>query len=810
MFKNYFLIAWRNLSKQKTYSLIKVGGFALSIASCLLIAMYIKNEVSYDKQWANADRIYRLIGEYSFDGKVEKDATWQPPMAKVLKEDFPEVEKAGRLMPYPSFYGAGSNQIKRIDQQQNTYEEGFTYADQEILDILQVPMVYGKRSGALIEPNSIVLTESMSKKFFASENPLGKILILNNDKKTLFKVGGVIKDFPKTSHLNYNFLLSLSGHELWPGEQSSWVASNYPVYLLLKKGADPVQFQRKLGLILKRYVVPALKNFGNVKAEQIEKHARIVAQPIADVHLHSYDIDDGIQKGDVRIVWLFGAIASFILILACINFINLSTAKSANRAKEVGLRKVVGSHRIDLVVQFLVESLLFSLLSFAIGMLLAVLTLPFFNNLSAKSLSIPWSDWWLIPLIMVASLIVGFLAGVYPSLYLSSFKPIQVLKGQMSRGSKSSVLRNGLVVFQFTISIILIISTLVIYNQTKYILNKKVGFDKDQVLLIQGTNTLNNRAEVFKEEIQKLAQVKNVSISDYLPITGTFRDGNPFWKEGKVKTEPSIAAQKWRIDRDYLKTLGIRLIAGRDFFSDANSDSASAIINKSMVDKMGVANPIGQRITNSWENFIVIGVVEDFNYESMKQEIGPVCMVLGNNKAAVMALKMGGTDVKNTISSIGSVWKKFAPDQPFRYTFLDESFGEMYADVQRTSRIFTSFAIFAIVIACLGLFALSAFMAEQRTKEIGIRKILGASINSITVMLSKDFIKLIVLAILIASPIGWWAMTKWLQDFAYRIKIGWTFFLVAAGLALIIAIVTVSFQAVKAAVANPVKSLRTE
>ncbi|MGZ3881206.1 MAG: ABC transporter permease, partial [Flavisolibacter sp.] len=761
MFKNYFLIAWRNLSKQKTYSLIKVGGFALSIASCLLIAMYIKNEVSYDKQWANADRIYRLIGEYSFDGKVEKDATWQPPMAKVLKEDFPEVEKAGRLMPYPSFYGAGSNQIKRIDQQQNTYEEGFTYADQEILDILQVPMVYGKRSGALIEPNSIVLTESMSKKFFASENPLGKILILNNDKKTLFKVGGVIKDFPKTSHLNYNFLLSLSGHELWPGEQSSWVASNYPVYLLLKKGADPEQFQRKLGLILKRYVVPALKNFGNVKAEQIEKHARIVAQPIADVHLHSYDIDDGIQKGDVRIVWLFGAIASFILILACINFINLSTAKSANRAKEVGLRKVVGSNRIDLVVQFLVESLLFSLLSFTIGMLLAALTLPFFNNLSAKSLSIPWSDWWLIPLIMVASLIVGFLAGVYPSLYLSSFKPIQVLKGQMSRGSKSSVLRNGLVVFQFTISIILIISTLVIYNQTKYILNKKVGFDEDQVLLIQGTNTLNNRAEVFKEEIQKLAQVKNVSISDFLPITGTFRDGNPFWKEGKVKTEPSIAAQKWRIDRDYLKTLGIRLIAGRDFFSDVNSDSTSAIINKSMADQLGVANPVGQRITNSWESFTVIGVVEDFNYESMKQEIGPVCMVLGNNKAAVMALKMGGTDVKNTISSIGSVWKKFAPDQPFRYTFLDESFGEMYADVQRTSRIFTSFAIFAIVIACLGLFALSAFMAEQRTKEIGIRKILGASINSITVMLSKDFIKLIVLAILIASPIGWWAMTKW-------------------------------------------------
>jgi putative ABC transport system permease protein len=810
MFKNYFLVAWRNLLKQKVYSLIKIGGFALSIAACFLIALYIKNEVSYDKSWPDANRIYRMVGEFTINGKTSRDADWPAPLAKALREDFPEVEKTGRLMPYPSFYGGGSNQIRRVDQQQNTYEEGFTYADQDMLDILKVPMVYGERLKALAEPNTIVLTKRMAEKYFPNQNPVGKVMILNNDTKTLYKVGGVIENFPTTSHLHYDFLLSLTNHELWPGEQNSWAASNYPTYVLLKNGADPVQFQNKLSLILTKYYIPALKALGNVEVETVAKNARLLVQPITDVHLYSSNIDDKVEKGDIRFVWLFGAIACFILVIACINFINLSTAKSANRAKEVGLRKVVGSHRINLVLQFLVESILFSILSFVIGILLAIVLLPLFNTLSAKSLTIPWNEWWLLPIIIIASLIVGLLAGIYPSFYLSSFKPIHVLKGQLSRGSKGSLLRNGLVIFQFAISIILIISTMVIYNQTKYILNKKAGFEKDQVLLIQGTNTLGGKAEVFKKEIQKLSSVKNVSTSDYLPVSGTYRDGNPFWKEGRTKIDPSIGAQKWRVDRDYLKTMGIKVIAGRDFFKDVHSDSASAIINKAMADKLGLTNPIGQRITNSWETFTVIGVVEDFNFESMKREIGSLCMVLGNNQASIISVKMNGTDAKNAIASISSVWKNFAPNQPFRYTFLDESFAKMYADVQRTGSIFTSFAVFAIIIACLGLFALSAFMAEQRTKEIGIRKVLGASVNSITAMLSKDFVKLIVIAIVIASPIAWWAMNRWLQDFAYRIKINWTFFVFAGVLALLIAILTVSFQAIRAAVANPIKNLRTE
>jgi len=810
MLRSYLKIAWRSLQKHKTYSAIKIGGFALGIAACLLIALYIKDELSYDKSWPAANRIYRIVEEYKENGKIELGVDWPAPMASALKENFPEVEKAGRLMSDPSFYGGANNQIRSADVQQNTYETGFTYADQDIINMLEVKMLYGDRQKALAEPRTMVLTRSMAEKYFPNQNPVGKLMILNNNNSAPYKIGGVIENFPKTSHLQYKFLLTLTGHEFWKGEQGMWLASNYPTYVLLKPGTDVIQFQNKLRLISKKYFVPARKSAGHVDAEMSEINSRYIAQPIADVHLYSYDIDDDLEKGDIRFVWLFGAVACFILIIACINFINLSTAKSANRAKEVGLRKVVGSYRISLILQFLTESLLFSILSFVIGIIIAIVLLPYFNSLSAKSLIIPWNDWWLIPLIFVAALIVGILAGLYPSFYLSSFKPIDVLKGQATRGNKNSLLRNGLVVFQFAISVILIIGTLVIYNQTKYILNKKIGFDKDQVLLIEGTNTLEEKAEIFKKELQKLSQVKSVSIGDYLPVTGTKRDGNPFWKKGKTKEDAEVGGQKWRVDYDYIQTMGIEIVEGRNFSKEMASDSAAVIINKAMANSLGLAQPVGQQITNGWETFSVIGVVEDFNFELMKQTVGPLCMVLNNNQASLISVKINTADIDGFLTSLNSKWKNFAPNQPLRYTFMDESFANMYADVQRAGKIFTAFAAFAIIIASLGLFALSAFIAEQRTKEIGIRKVLGATVSGITTMLSKDFIKLIILAIVLASPIAWWVMNKWLQDFAYRIDIEWTVFAIAAGAAIFIALVTVSFQAIKAAIANPIKSLRTE
>jgi len=810
MFKNYLKIAARHLAKQKMYSVIKIGGFALSIAACLLIGLYIKDELSYDKNWAYSDRIYRITGEYNIEGKTLTGADWPAPMAKALREDFPEVEKSGRFMDAPLFYGAGSNQLRRVDVEQNTFEQGFSYADQDMLDILQVQMVYGDRKHALSEPNTMVISKSKTDKYFSHQNPVGKVMILNNDSKNPYKIGGVMQDLPKASHLHYDFLLTMTGHQLWDGEQTTWMASNYPTYVLLKPGTDPMQFQSKLKLILTKYYIPALKESNNKEAETVLQNAKLLIQPIADVHLYSANIDDRLDKGDIRFVWLFGAIAVFILVIACINFINLFTAKSANRAKEVGLRKVVGSHRINLVKQFLTESLLYSVLSFILGLLIAVLLLPYFNILSAKHLIISWTAWWLFPLMIVSSIIIGVIAGLYPSFYLSSFKPINVLKGQVSRGSKNSVLRNGLVVFQFTTSIILIIGTIVIYNQTQYILHKKIGFDKDQVLLVQGANTLEDKREAFKNELLKSSEIKTVSISDYLPISGTKRNGNGFYKEGKTKEDIAVSTQKWQVDYDYLKTMGMHIIEGRYFSKDMASDSAATVINKTMAEKLGLKNPIGQRIENGWQKFTVIGVMEDFNFESIRQDVTPLCLVLGNYNSSIVAAKISGADTKKAISYISAIWKNFSPNQPFRYTFLDESFANMYADVQRTGSIFTSFAMLAIIIACLGLFALSAYMAEQRSKEIGIRKVLGANISGITTMLSKDFIKLVIISIVIASPIAYWAMTKWLQDFAYRISISWWMIAVAGLAATVIALITVSFQSIKAAIANPIKSLRTE
>ena len=782
----------------------------MSIAACLLIALYISDELRYDKNWAYADRIYRITGEYKFEGKLETGADWPAPMAKALKTDFPEVERSGRLMPHPLFYCAGSNQVRRTDVIQNNYEEGFTYADQDMLDILQVPMIYGDRKHALDEPNTMVISKRKADKYFPNQNPLGKTMILNNDNNRTYKIGGVIQDFPSTSHLHYDFLLTMTGYQLWDNEQTTWEASNYYTYVLLKPGTNAAQFQNKLKLIINKYYVERMKAAGDPQADDLAKNARILAQPISNIHLYSYDIDDGLEKGDIRFVWLFGAIAIFILVIACINFINLSTAKSANRAREVGLRKVVGSHRGGLVKQFLTESILFSVLSFVLGLLIAVLLLPYFNTLAAKSLAIPWTAWWVLPLMIGSAIVVGVMAGLYPSFYLSAFKPINVLKGQLSRGSKNSLLRNGLVVFQFTTSIILIIGTLVIYKQTHFMLNKKVGFDRDQVMVIQGTNTLDNKIEAFKNDLLKSSEIKSATIGDYLPIAGTKRDGNTFHKEGKIKEDIGVSAQKWQVDYDYVKTMGMHVIEGRYFSKDMASDSEAMVINKTMAKKLGLKNPVGQRIENGWQKFTVIGVIEDFNFESMRQEVTPLCLVLSKYSSTIVSVKISGADTKQAISYASNVWKSFSPNQAFRYTFLDESFANMYANVQRTGNIFTSFAVLAIIIACLGLFALSAFMAEQRNKEIGIRKVLGASVSGITAMLSKDFVKLVIISIIVASPVAWWAMTKWLQDFAYRISISWWMIAIAGLSAIVIALLTISFQSIKAALTSPVKTLRAE
>jgi putative ABC transport system permease protein len=808
MHNNNFTIALRQLRKQKMYAVIKIGGFALGITACLLISLYIRDELNYDRSYPDTGRIFRLTNEFNDNGKIGMGASWPYPAAQALMTDFPEVEKAGRLMSSAGFDGAGSNEIRRADQLQNNYETGFTFADQGLLDILKIPMIAGDRNHALTQPNTMLISKRKADEYFPHQNPVGQLMVLGNDKNRTYKITGVMQDFPATSHIQYDFWLTLASHPLFPGEQTTWDAQNHYTYLLVKPGTDVAQQQGKLKLLLTKYYIPLLKSEGDVMADSLLQKARILLQPITQVHL-DYAVDDGLTHGDIRFIWLFAAVAGFILLIACINFINLSTAKSANRAKEVGLRKVIGSLRSGLVRQFLTESMLFSLLSFAVAIGLAVLLLPYFNRLAGKSLTIPFTAWWLAPLLLGAAIVTGIFAGLYPSLYLSAFKPIDVLKGQIARGAKNSLLRNGLVVFQFTTSVILIISTLVVYNQMHYILNQKMGFDKDQVVMIQGTNTLGSEVKDFKHELAGLPQVSSVSISDYLPISGTKRNGNEFWREGKKKEEAGVGAESWMVDEDYIRTMGMRLVAGRNFAPNLTTDSLAVIINQTMAKRFHFTDPIGKRITPGWATYTIIGVVQDFNFESMRTNIEPLCLHPGISPS-IISVKVNTADMKQTLAAITTLWRRFAPAQPIRYTFLDESFKNMYADVQRMGDIFTSFAVLAIMIACLGLFALSAFMAEQRNKEIGIRKVLGASVSGITLLMSREFILLVALAILIASPLAWWLMNTWLQDFAYRIAISWWIFAVAGAGAIVIALLTVASQSVKAALANPVKSLRSE
>ncbi|MCB0609793.1 MAG: ABC transporter permease [Lewinella sp.] len=806
MFANYLKIAWRTLNKSRMYSAIKIGGFAIGIAAALLIALYVINESDYDRFYANTDRIYRLINSYSKPDDPEKWTAFQPQMVHVLKDEFPDIEDAGRLIPYAGWFDAGDNQFRRADQQQNNYEEGFAYADQALLDILEVPMIYGERSKALSEVHSIVLSQKMADKYFPDENPVGKVVILEERTNEPFTVGGVMADFPPNSHLRFDFFITLTGVEFWDGEQTSWCCSNYDTYVLLRPGVDPRALEPKLLTIRDNYLVKHFKEQGDPSADENAKYLTYELQPVADIHLKSKHFGDVIPHNDLGVVRLFGAIAVFILLLACINFINLSTAKSANRAKETGLRKVVGSQRSGLIRQFLTESVLYSGISVVLGALLAWAALPYFNALSGKTLQLPWQVWWFVPLMAGVALSIGMLAGIYPSFYLSAFKPIEVLKGNISRGTKGAGLRSAMVVFQFTTSMVLIVCAFIVYNQMKYILNKDLGFDKEQVLLLQGTSTLGDKWLSFKSELLRLPGVKNATASSYLPVEGTKRDQNGFWREGRKTIDQDVGAQIWWTDEDYLATLDMHLAEGRGFSLDMATDTAAIIINETFAKRLGLEHPIGERIEN-WRTWTVIGVVKDFNFNSMKGGIGALGFVLGKGGSFVAA-RLEPQNMPETISAINAVWDDFMPNQPIRYTFLDESFANMYKDVVRTGNIFTACAVLAIIIACLGLFGLSTFMAEQRSKEVSIRKVLGASVGSLYQLLTFNFLKLVLISLVIGTPIAWYLMRKWLADYEYRVGITWWFFAAAGMMVIGIALFTVSRQALKTAFSNPADHLR--
>ncbi len=810
MLKNYLKIAWRNLLKNKVFSVINISGLAIGLCSFLLIAMYILDELSYDRYNNKADQIYRINADIRFGGADLHMPFTSDMMGQLLKKDYPQVEQYTRI-----YTSTGPKLIKKGNAFIN--EPKVAHVDSTFFDIFTLPAIAGDTKTALNEPNTVVVTESTAKKYFNSTDAVGKTIETNDDNGTVYKITAVIKDIPGNSHFNFDFLFTMKNvHYNW-GQLTS---HNFHTYLLLRKGTDYKAFEKNFDQYINKYVLPYVKQFIQVNSMDEFKKAGNKLEysliPLTKIHLYSDRQYELSPTGNIQYVYIFSAVALFVLLIACINFMNLTTARSANRAREVGIRKVLGTERRDLIMQFLIESTLMVMLSLLIAIGLAMLVLPLFNNITSKSMHASglFSP-ILLPLLIALPFVVGLLAGSYPAFFLSAFRPIEVLKGKLKLGGKSGALRSTLVIFQFTASIILIIGTIVIYKQLNFIQTKDLGFNKSQVLIINNTYSLKDNLNAFKTDVLQLNGVTSGTLSSYLPVSSSSRSDNSYSKDPTMDSKNGFDIQTWYIDYDYIKTMGMEVIKGRNFSKDFGSDSTGVIINETAAHFLGYPNPIGKKIYTSGEKnesigFTIIGVVKNFNYESLRQHIGPLAFFLSTRPASFASFKVNTANINGLVSQVETKWKSMAPNMPFSYRFLDDSFDDMYRAEQRIGKTALIFAVLAILIACLGLFGLATFIAEQRTKEIGIRKVLGASVQGIVQLLSKDFLKLVIIAFVIATPLAWWAMHSWLNDFAYRINISWWIFASAGLLALFIALATVSFQAIKAALSNPVKSLRTE
>ncbi|GGB17062.1 ABC transporter permease [Puia dinghuensis] len=810
MIRNYFKTALRNLWKNKGFSAINIVGLAIGLATCLLILIFVMDEQSYDRYNKNADRIYRLDGEIKFGGNHFILAVAPAPAGPTLLRDYPEVLKEVR------FRMNGGRLVKKGNQ--NIKEESVVMADSTLFEVFTLPMIEGDPHTALKDARTVVITEKIAKKYFDATNVVGRTLMINDSIP--YKVTGVIKDIPAQSHFHFDFFLSLTESEEAKRSEDAWLSNNFNTYLLLQEGTDPKRFAAKLNKgIITTYIAPLLRSAVNISVDDFFKAGNTVGfslTPLTDIHLHSNKTAELDANGNIQYVYIFSAIAAFILLIACVNFMNLSTARSASRAKEVGIRKVLGSLRGNLISQFMMESVVVSFIAMSLALGLAYLLLPVFNQLSAKQMEIGlFSRPWLLPAMVGLVLIVGVLAGSYPALFLSAFRPILVLKGHVAAGFKTSWLRNSLVVFQFCISIFLLVGTAVIYRQLQYIHNRELGFNRDQVLVINNPYVMGDEARVFKEKLLHLPGVEGATMTGYLP-TSDNRNDDAIFESPDLDIKKSISMQTWPVDDQYIPVLGMKLSAGRNFSRDMKTDSNAVIVNEAAVRLMQGQKPLESKLyeiddlkTKKLREYHIIGVVKDFNFNSLREVVTPVMLFLRPDDGR-MALRVHSGNIHRLVGQMEDEWRKMAPSQPFTYIFMDEEFNNIYRSEQRMGGISLSFSLLAIFIACLGLFGLTAYAAEQRTREIGIRKVLGASVGGIISLLSKDFLRLVLVAMAIAFPLAWWAMHRWLQDFAYRITIGWEIFGVAALLAMGIALMTVSFQAVKAALANPVRSLRSE
>jgi putative ABC transport system permease protein len=821
MLKNYLKTAIRSLVKQKVYTAINVLGLAVSLCACLLIAMYVQHEFSYDTFFPDADRIYKLVLERKYPNHSTHYSVVPHSFAKAMQQDFPEVESTLHL------FGPNKNAVityKVSDTEIKSFDENFCLeADTTFFSFFDLELIKGDKKTALATANQVIISESIAKKYFGNEDPMGKVLGGDEGEN---KITGVFKDVQDNSHIRFDMISSLAGPQYTKFiNEENYTSFDSHTYIKLKPKANAKALEEKFPKMVDTYAAARIEHDLGKSWADYRKAGNgytYTLQPLTSIHLDPTNLEYTITpSGNLKYVYILSFIAVLIVVIACINFMNLATARSAERAREVGVRKVMGSFRIQLVTQFLTEAIMLSFIGTLLAVASAFLLLPSFNNLVEKQLHFSLEPTIIVGLLGVA-LLVGVLAGLYPAFALSSYNPVTVMKGNFTSGSKGAWLRNGLVVFQFMISIVLIVGTIIVGQQMEFMQNKNLGFDKEHVLVVKRAFALDKKFETFIDEVRRINEVKAVGATSAMIGNRDDVNGETFQSEGSSEV---LTVKAIRIDDDFSDFIGFELKEGR-FFARESNDSLNVILNETAVKTMGLADPVGRKLMQSDENndgtitkrfYTVIGIVRDFHFQSLRDEITPLVIFnkesFGNRMGVAsryIAIKLKPNQFKEAIGKIENLWKEFVPAQPFTYEFLDENLAQGYAEEQRSGKMFAVFSGLAIIIACVGLFGLSAYTAGLRTKEIGIRKVLGASVTGVVVLLSKEFTKLVLIAFVLAAPLAWWMMDTWLHSFAFRIAMGARSFILAGIVAIGIAWLTVSYQSIKAAIINPVKSLKGE
>lgn len=811
MLKNFINVAFRNLLKHKFYSILNILGLSIGLSCFMMISLFVLDELSFDKFHENSSNIYRMDFQAKLNGSDFISCKVGAPAAQAILNDYPIVEDAIRVSATGNWF------IKEKGFQKTFKEEHVMMADSNFFSFFTFPMIHGNPKTALVRPHTLVMDQTTARKMFGDENPLGKTLVLDNT--TDYEVTGVYQDLPKNSHFRQNIILSIASFPR-RAKNPNWVNTSFNTYLKFQDGINSEELASNFPELIAKHIGPLIQKFFGQSLAEFEEagnHVGFSLFSLERIHLHSDKDGELGTNSDIGYVYIFSAVAIFILLLACINFMNLATARSAGRAKEVGVRKVMGALKNQLINQFISEALVISFISFLMAYLLTMVFLPSFNELASKELAFTQLfDLTYVSYMVAIMFIVGLFAGSYPAFYLSRFQPAEVLKGKVRLGMKSGVLRSLLVVFQFSISIILMIGTAVVFDQLSFIQNKKLGFNKDQVLMVEDAWILDKKIETFKNEVKRNVNVQQATVTSFSPVGGDV-DGDLFFKTPSAEADMSMVVEKAQVDHDFIETLDIKMADGRFFSKEFRSDSNAVVMNMAAAKIFGYKKPVGDKLYTyggSQEEPIVvdlkiIGVVEDFHYRSLRDNITPLLFFLGNRSGYAM-FKVNANNIQRTIADIENTWSEIAPGQPFTYSFMDQKFDSMYEAEQKIGQIFSVFAALGILIACLGLFGLASFTAEQKTKEIGIRKAMGASVTGIVVLLSKNFVKLVIVSFVVAVPAAYYTMGYWLEDFAYRTELKLLTFVAVGMLAFVIAWLTMGFQSWKAARMNPVQSLREE